>query len=120
MVNWLQDIFIGALGSGVNFATLVAVNVVTAGAFSSLLFLLFASYQTNPSLVPHVYVQLFFALGLWASINWFVMNMGLADSSQQSKELFGTCDQDSKDSIENAAVTGGVQQDGQTEEKKIR
>lgn len=28
--------------------------------------------------------------GLWISINWFVLNIGLVDASKQEAELFGT------------------------------
>ena len=28
--------------------------------------------------------------GLWISINWFVLNIGLVEASKQEEELFGT------------------------------
>ena len=61
--GWLSDVFIvGALGSGVNFATLMAINFVTFMAVLSLLFLLITVWG-DPELVPHVIVLLVFAAG---------------------------------------------------------
>ena len=41
--------------------------------------------------------------GLWVSINWFVLNIGLVDSSKQEAELFG----DKQDpGVEGVAGTG--------------
>ena len=64
--NWASDLFVGALGSGVNFTTLIAVNFVTLLAVLSLLFLLF-TVQGDPELWPHVVVLLVFAAGLHGS-----------------------------------------------------
>ena len=63
MAGWLSDVFfVGALGSGVNFATLMVINLVTGMAFLSLLFLL-VTVQGDPELWPHVVVLLVFAAG---------------------------------------------------------
>lgn len=86
---WLLDIAYGAISSGVNLPTHVAVNVILGLAFLSLLTLLAASVATQPWLVPHVIVLLLLAAGLWASINWFIAQTGIVDASQQRKELFG-------------------------------
>ena len=61
--DWIKDIFVGALGSGVNFSTLIAINVVTLLAFLSLVLLLFI-VQGDPDLRPHVVVLLVFTAGL--------------------------------------------------------
>jgi hypothetical protein len=86
---WATDILFGAITSGVNLPTHIAVNVILGLAFSSLLALLAASVATKPWLVPHVLVLLVLAAGLWISINWFISQTGLVDSSEQRKQLFG-------------------------------
>ena len=60
--GWVSDIVVGALGSGVNLTTLIAVNVVTFLAFLSLVFLLI-TVQDQTDIVPHIIVLIFFALG---------------------------------------------------------
>lgn len=87
---WYEDIVLGALGSGVNHPTLVFLNVVMALAVASLLLLLAVSTVSHPPLLPHVVVLLLLAIGLWASINWFISNVGLVDAQVQQQELFGT------------------------------
>uniref|UniRef100_A0A7R9VBD4 Uncharacterized protein n=1 Tax=Chlamydomonas euryale TaxID=1486919 RepID=A0A7R9VBD4_9CHLO len=87
--GWLSDVFVGALSSGVNATTLVLLNVVVGAALGSILLLLALSAYGNPELVPHVVVLLVLGLGLWASLNWFICNVGLADPKQQRQQIFG-------------------------------
>lgn len=89
---WLNDIFVGALSSGVNANTLVLLNTVLGLTFGCIFFLLWTAVSKNPALLPHVAVLIVLAIGLTASINWFVYNIGLVDPQQQNKELFGTGD----------------------------
>lgn len=103
---WYEDVVLGALGSGVNHPTLVFLNVVMALAVASLLLLLAVSTVSHPPLLPHVVVLLLLAIGLWASINWFISNVGLVDAQVQQKELFGTTE------VPEAAETE-AQQSGQ-------
>lgn len=86
---WYEDIVVGALGSGVNAPTWALLNVVIALAVLSLLGLLGYSIQRNTDLTPHVVVLLVLALGLWASINWLISNLGLTSTEDQHKQLFG-------------------------------
>lgn len=89
MASWAEDLVYGAITNGVNHPTFAALNVVLLLAVLSLAFLLFTSIQTNPALVPHAAFLLFLAIGLWAAIIWFISNIGLTDSEQQRKQLFG-------------------------------
>lgn len=107
-MGWLDDIFVGALGSGVNAPTWVLLNVVIGAAFLSLLVLLVHSIYRNPVLTPHVIVLLVLALGLWISINWLISNIGLTDAKEQQKELFG----------EGAKAAEGEDQAEEEEEQK--
>ncbi|KAG1666831.1 hypothetical protein FOA52_009455 [Chlamydomonas sp. UWO 241] len=88
--GWVNDIVVGALGRGVNITTLVLLNVVVGCALGSILLLLAISVYGNPELVPHVLVLLVLGLCLWASLNWFISEMGLVDARTQEEELFGT------------------------------
>jgi hypothetical protein len=90
--GWLQDVVVGALGSGVNLPTLVLLNVITGGAVLTIALLLALSIYTNPPLVPHVCVLLVLSIGLWVAINWFISNVGLVEVAQQEKELFDSGD----------------------------
>ncbi len=101
--SWLTDVFVGAIGSGVNVATFVVLNLITLAAFISLLFLLFVSYHSNPSLVPHVYVLLLLTAGLCVSLNWFILSMGFTDAAAQKEELFGKRSEPAKEDAEAAA-----------------
>lgn len=85
----IWDVAVGALSGGVNYSTLVLLNVTLALTFGTLLLLFWNSLVSNPALLPHVGVLLFLAVGLTVSINWFVLQIGLADPNQQQKELFG-------------------------------
>jgi hypothetical protein len=85
----LNDIAIGALAKGVNKNTLLALNTILAAAILSLLALLLVSIASYSFLVPHVCVLLVLAVLLTASINWFILSIGLVDSKEQEKELFG-------------------------------
>lgn len=60
--EWIKDIFVGALGSGVNYSTLIAINIVTVLAYLSLVFLFFL-VQNDPQLWPHVVVLLVLTAG---------------------------------------------------------
>lgn len=89
MASWAEDLVYGAVTRGVNQPTFAALNLVLLLAVLSLALLLIASIYSNPALVPHVAFLLFLAVGLWASIVWLVGNLGLTDSAEQRKELFG-------------------------------
>jgi hypothetical protein len=67
----------------------VLLNLVLGFAYAVLLGLLALSVHGNPELVPHVLVMIFLATGLWASINWFIVNVGLVAPDKQQQELFG-------------------------------
>ena len=43
----------------------------------------------------HTYVSVVYLSGLWGAINWFVLNVGLADPREQEAELFGVAESSS-------------------------
>ncbi len=108
MASWVEDLAYGAITNGVNHPTFAALNVVLLLAVLSLTFLLFTSIQTNPALVPHAAFLLFLAIGLWAAIIWFISNIGLTDSEQQRKQLFGE-EQQTKEEQGSSSKTAASQ-----------
>lgn len=83
MTEFFSQIASGALESGVNFPTFVAINVALFAVILSLILLLAASLTSNPALVPHVCALIFLAIGLWGLIIYVVNLTGLADGNQQ-------------------------------------
>jgi energy-converting hydrogenase Eha subunit E len=92
MAGALEEILVGALGSGVNQPTLVFLNVALMSVVMSLVFLLFATWNTKPDLWPHVAFLLVLACGLWGLMNWFILNVGTVDAKTQRQELFNEGD----------------------------
>lgn len=84
---FVTDILVGAITKGVNAPTWVVLNVICGLAFTSLLFLLGTSYFYSPALVPHVWVLLILAIGLWVSINWYIQQVMFCSMlNQRSKQ----------------------------------
>lgn len=74
---------------GVNLPTYILINIILGLAVAALLLLLLVSFYSIPVLIPHVFVLLGLAIGLWVSINWFIGNVGLVSAQEQKKELLG-------------------------------
>ena len=56
-----------------------------------------------------VIMQSICCLGLWVTINWFVLNVGLADPHKQEAEIFGTREAGGEDrNTEVASVSDEV------------
>lgn len=94
-------------------STLLVLNGIMAMAFGSLVLLLLASMHGNAALVPHVWVLLALAVGLWVSINWFILSIGLVDPKQQEEQLMGRRNaQDSNEQEQEHRSPDDEQHDG--------
>jgi hypothetical protein len=84
----LEDVVTGALTSGVNVSTFVALNALLLGAVFSLAALLAVSLRSAPALAPHAAALLVLALGLWALIGWYVVAVvGFTAPEEQRRQL---------------------------------
>lgn len=115
---WLKDIAIGALSSGVNNATVVLLNASLLGCVGCLVFLLVGAVQSQSWLVPHLAFLLTLAIGLWLSVNWFVVQLGTTPPEQQQRELFG--DGSSADKAGGGVSAAPQQQPDPQEARKER
>ncbi|GAB4823029.1 hypothetical protein N2152v2_010075 [Parachlorella kessleri] len=69
--------------------TLAVLNLALLGCVLLIVSLLFVTGASASELLPHLAVLLFFAVGLAASVNWLVVQLGTVPLSQQREELFG-------------------------------
>lgn len=83
MSSFWQDVATGAVSTGVNGATFLALNAVLLAAIFSLILLLAFSLTANPALVPHVLVLIFLAVGLWGLMIWLIGVVGVQEAEQQ-------------------------------------
>lgn len=113
MSDFFSQVASGALESGVNYSTFIAINVALFAVILSLILLLAASLTSNPALVPHVCVLIFLAIGLWGLIVYVVNLTGLSDCAQQQQsEADAYAQQD--------AVTGRAAADQQQASKPTK
>lgn len=84
----LEDVLTGAVTNGVNLSTFIVLNALLLVAVLSLASLLVLSLSGAPAAAPHCGALLLLALGLWASIDWYVICViGFADPEQQRRQL---------------------------------
>jgi len=87
--GFLEAVAVGALAGGVNAPTFLALNAALFCVVLALVALLALSSRARPELVPHVFVLLLLAAGLWGLVIWLVTTVGLEDAGKQRRELLG-------------------------------
>jgi hypothetical protein len=88
MPQWLADVGVGALSSGVNPASLVLLNLAAIGAAVGF----GAAVATLPpdraaALGPHAAVAAGLALALAAAVDWVLWHVGVAAPSDQRAQV---------------------------------
>mmetsp|Transcript_37731 Transcript_37731/g.52395 ORF Transcript_37731/g.52395 Transcript_37731/m.52395 type:complete len:101 (-) Transcript_37731:180-482(-) len=76
----MDDLVKGIFEEGVNTSTLVILNAVLLTLFLPIFALLYLTLKAGFAYV-HVLIFLSLAVGLLISINWFVLQVGIADHS---------------------------------------
>jgi hypothetical protein len=112
--GFLEAVAVGALSSGVNLPTFLALNAALFCVVLALVALLALSSRARPELVPHVFVLLLLATGLWGLLIWLVTTVGLEDAGKQRRELLGG----GGDEQAAAARTADDDQDDDQEEEE--
>eukprot|EP00884_Botryococcus_braunii_P008722 jgi/Botrbrau1/17851/Bobra.0127s0091.1 len=105
IIQWIEDVFYGALASGVNRSTVLLLNCALLGCIASLTFLLLISIGKHPSLPIHVGVVLLLAIALLLMINWFLSEIGLVRADDQRQEVLG-------DSMTRVGIDDGISTEG--------
>jgi hypothetical protein len=80
MSKFLTDLFESIFTPGPTHSLLVATNVAFAGLQLTLLALLIATYSV------HFLILSFLSAGLWWAINWFVVELRIAEAAEAEKK----------------------------------
>lgn len=112
--GWLSDIAAGAVSSGVNLPTFVALNAALLAVILCLILLLAFSLSSpgHAFLVPHVAVLIFLAIGLWGLMIWLIGVVGLTDVSSSDAAAAAGGDSD-----EGSDEGGGEAADGRRKQE---
>lgn len=88
MSDFFSQIATGAVESGVNYPTFIAINVVLFAVILSLILFL-AAAASSPAhnwLVVHIIVLILLAIGLWGALIYVLGLTGIVDGDQQQQE----------------------------------
>jgi hypothetical protein len=88
MSDFFTQIATGAVESGVNYPTFIAINVVLFAVILSLILFL-AAAASSPAhhwLVVHVIVLIFLAIGLWGALIYVLGLTGIVEGGQQLQQ----------------------------------
>jgi type VI protein secretion system component VasK len=88
MSDFFSQIATGAVESGVNYPTFIAINVVLFGVILSLILFL-AAAASSPAhnwLVVHIIVLTCLAIGLWGALIYVLGLTGIVEGDQQQQE----------------------------------
>lgn len=88
MSDFFSQIATGAVESGVNYPTFIAVNVVLFAVILSLILFL-AAAASSPAhnwLVVHIIVLIFLAICLWGALIYVLGLTGIVEGDQQQQQ----------------------------------
>jgi type VI protein secretion system component VasK len=88
MSDFFSQIATGAVESGVNYPTFIAINFVLFGVILSLILFL-AAAASSPAhnwLVVHIIVLIFLAICLWGALIYVLGLTGIVEGDQQQQE----------------------------------
>lgn len=124
-MEWVEDVFYGAVTKGVNNTTVEVFKGVCLATIASLAACTYLCSNQYPELLAHCIFALFLSVFLYAIMYWFLSEIGTISPAEQRKELFGEQKQaiddnkasDSATDVSAVASTGSVPKDRQT--KKV-
>lgn len=88
-MEWIEDVFYGAVTKGVNETTVGVFRAVCIACIISLAGLLYICWTGYPELIPHCFFALTLSIFLYAIMYWFLNELGTVSPAEQRKELFG-------------------------------
>jgi type VI protein secretion system component VasK len=115
MSDFFGQIATGAVESGVNYPTFIAINVVLFAVILSLILFL-AAAASSPAhnwLVVHIIVLIFLAIGLWGALIYVLGLTGIVEDGQQQQ-------QDEKQEAEEEQEPAQQQQQQQQRQQPAR
>ncbi|KAL3142281.1 hypothetical protein ABBQ38_002624 [Trebouxia sp. C0009 RCD-2024] len=88
-MEWVEDVFYGAVTKGVNDTTVAVFKAVCLASIASLAILTYICYTQYPELLIHCIFALSLSVFLYALMHWFLGELGTVSPAEQRKELFG-------------------------------
>lgn len=88
-MEWIEDVFYGAVTKGVNDTTVNLFRIACVGCIISLAALAGVSYKTRPDIIPHCIFALVLACALFGIFTWMMSQLGTITPAEQLGELTG-------------------------------